>query len=106
MMTKPRDPTYYFNRMAGAWVIPDDWQMKLKKGDYYEIESECAPTIYGEILESFREMGFYRVQAYSTRCLGGEKGKLLIVVPTRPLTRQEFEEARARHWKTVEGEVQ
>lgn len=105
-MTKSRSQTSYYNDLTGALVYPYDWQLKLKKGSYFRIVSEHIPTIYCEVIEPFREIGYYRVMAYSEQCLGGEKGIFPIVVPTRILTQQEFEEARARRWKTVEGEVQ
>lgn len=106
MMKKPRSQTSYYNRMTGAHVYPYDWQLKLQKGCYFRIVSEYIPTIYGVILEPLREKGFFVVRAYSERCLGGNKAILCVVEPTRILTEQEFEEAKARHWKTVEGEVQ
>ena len=106
MMTKPRSQTSYYNRMTGAQVYPYDWQLKLQKGSYYRIISEYIPTIYGVILESLREPGYFLVRAYSEWCLGGNKAIMCVVEPTRILTEREFEEARARHWKTVEGEVQ
>ncbi len=106
MMTKPRSQTYYHNFLTGALVTPYDWQTKIKKGDYYEIESECIPTIYGVILEPLREIGYYRVRAYSTWCLGGQEGKICIVEPTRILTQQEFEFARTRRWKVEEQIVE
>jgi hypothetical protein len=102
MMTKPRSQTYYYNALTGAQVTPDGWQTKIKKGDHYEIVTECFPTIYGVILEPFREIGYYRVRAYSEWCLDGQEGTLCIVEPTRILTRQEFEQAQIRHWKTEE----
>jgi hypothetical protein len=101
-MAKPRNQTYYYNALTGASVIPDDWQTKIKKGDYYEIVSECIPTIYGVILEPFREIGYYHVRAYSEWCPNGQEGHLCIVEPTRILTRQEFDYARSQHWKTEE----
>ena len=33
-MTKKTDEIYYYNTLTGAEVIPDDWQMKIRKGDY------------------------------------------------------------------------
>ena len=101
-MTKPRNQTYYYNILMGAHVTPDDWQTKIKKGNYYEIVTECFPTIYGEVLEPFREKGYYHVRAYSEWCPDGQGGMLCIVDPTRILTREEFEYARTRHWKTEE----
>ena len=105
-MMKPRSQTSYYNFFTGARVYPYDWQLKLQKGSYFRIVSEHIPTIYCVIIEPLREIGYYRVLAYSERCLDGEKGIFPIVVPTRILTRQEFEEARAQRWKTVEDEVQ
>ena len=69
-MMKPRNRTYYYNALTGAQVTPDEWQAKIKKGDHYEIVTECFPTIYGEILEPFREKGYYHVRAYSEWCPG------------------------------------
>ncbi len=106
MMTKPRSQTAYYNHYTGALVYPYDWQLKIQKGDYFRIVSEYYPTVYGEILDPLREIGYYRVRVYSEWCLDGEEGTLRIVEPTRILTQQEFEEARALRWKTVEGEVQ
>ena len=104
-MTKRRSQTFY-NPMVGAEVIPDDWQAKIKKGDYYEIVSENLPTIYGVLLEPFREKGYYHVRAYSAWCPCGEEGMLCIVEPTRILTRQEFEYARTRRWKVEEEAIE
>lgn len=106
MMTNARGQTPYYNALTGAQVTPDTWQLKIKKGDYYEIESECFPTIYGEILEPFREIGYYRVRAYSAWCPGGQEGTLCIVEPTRILAQAEFEAARMRGWEPLEDEVQ
>jgi hypothetical protein len=106
MMTKPRTQPSYHNYYTGVRVHPYKWQLKLQKGCYYRIVTECNPTVYGEILEALREVGYYHVRAYSEWCLDGEEGPLRIVEPTRILTQKEFEEARARRWKTVEGEVQ
>jgi len=106
MMTKPRSQTAYHNYYTGARVYPYDWQLKLQKGCYYRIVTECNPTVYGEILETLQENGFFLVLAYSESLPDGHKVVQCIVEPTRILTQQEFEEARARRWKTVEGEVQ
>jgi len=106
MMANPRNQTYYYNQLVRVEMTPEDWQTKIRKGDYYEIASECIsdciPKIYGVILEPFREIGFYRVWAYSAWCPGGEEGTLCIVEPTRILTRQEFEYARTRSWQIEE----
>ncbi len=106
MMAKPRNETYYFNQLLKVEMPPDDWQTKIRKGDYYEIASECfsacIPTLYGEVLEPFREIGFYHTRVYSAWCLGGEDGVVCIVEPTRMLTREEFEYARTRRWQIEE----
>ena len=105
-MAKPRNEIYYYNCLTGAEVFPDDWQAKIKKGNHYEIVSENFPTIYGVILEPFREIGYYRVQSYSAWCVEGELGTVCIVEPTRLLTREEFEYARTQRWNLVEVEVE
>lgn len=108
-MTKKTVQTYY-NFLTGARVTPDDWQMKIKKGNYYEIVTENLPIIYGVILEAVREKGYFRVRAYSAWCPYGQEGSLCVVEPTRILTRQEFERARAQRWKveeeTAEADIQ
>ena len=108
MMIKKTDQTYYYNALTGARVAPYDWQMKIKKGDYYEIESAsfAYPDIYGVILETMEKKGYFRVQAYSAWCIGGQKGVLCVVEPTRLLTLQEFEKARDLRWKVVEENVE
>ncbi|MCL4272057.1 MAG: hypothetical protein KJZ72_21045 [Anaerolineales bacterium] len=106
MMTKPASQISYHNYYTGARVYPYDWQLKLQKGSYFRIVTEYYPTVYGVILETLSEKGYFRVQAYSERIPYGHKAILCIVEPTRILTQQEFEEARTRHWNTVEGEVQ
>jgi len=103
---KKKNKRTYYNVLTGAQVYPYDWQLKLQKGSYYEIVSECFPTIYGFIFEPFREKGYFHVRAYSEWCPGGQEGTLCVVEPTRILTRQEFEAARARCGKTLEIEVQ
>jgi hypothetical protein len=105
-MAKSRSQICYYNRLTGAEVYPYGWQLKIKKGDFFEIISECIPTIYGVILEPFREKGCYRVRAYSAQCPVGEEGALRIVEPTGILTKRQFEEARARNWMPDERNVQ
>lgn len=100
-MAKKTDQTYY-NFLTGAQVAPYDWQTKIRKGDYYEIVTENLPVIYGVILEASHTTGYFRVRAYSTWCLCGQNGIMCVVDPTRMLTRQEFEYARAQHWKVEE----
>ncbi len=105
MMAKKTAQTYYDNALTGARVVPEDWQMKIKKGDCYEIASEPYPTIYGEILDAMDEKGRFPVQTYSALCPDGQQGILWVVEPTRILSREEFEYARAQSWKveTVEA---
>jgi len=105
-MTQPRSKTLYHNYYTGAQVYPYDWQLKIQNGDYFRVVTEYYPTVYGVILEPLREIGYYKVQAYSKRYPHGHKSVLCIVEPTCLLTEQEFEAARARRWKTVEGEIQ
>jgi hypothetical protein len=104
MMAKTRSQTSYHNFYTGARVYPYDWQMKLRKDDYFEIVSECIPTIYGQILEVSHKNGCFLARVFSIRCLLGEEGSFWIVEPTRILTLQEFEYARQKHWK-VEEEI-
>jgi len=104
MMTKPRSEISYHNFYTGARVYPYAWQMKIRKDDYFEIASECIPTIYGLILEVSHKNGSFLARVFSARCLHGEEGTFWIVEPTRILTKQEFEYARSQRWK-VEEEV-
>ncbi len=105
-MTKPKDKISYHNTYTGARVYPYDWQLKLQKGVYFRIVTEYYPTVYGVILESLQEKGYFLVQAYGERYPRGRKAVVCVVEPTRILTEEEFRAASARHWKTVEGEVQ
>ena len=90
----------YFNALTGAEVKPDEWQMKLRKGDFFEIDTgdQSFPPIYGKILDG-PEKGYFKVKAHSQWCPEGQEGLLCIVEPTRKLTKDEFESARARKWK-------
>jgi hypothetical protein len=106
MTTSTRGQTQYYNRMTGAWVYPYDWQLKLQKGDHYQIITEYFPVIYGLIIEALRNIGYYTAVGYSTLYPNGTEGILRIVEPTRLLTPKEFEAARARGWVPLEGEVQ
>jgi len=101
MMTKKTEQSYY-NFLTGAWVLPYDWQTKIRKDDYYEIVTENLPVIYGVILEASHKNGFVRVRAYSAWCPHGQEGTLCVVGPTRILTREEFEHARDQRWKVEE----
>jgi hypothetical protein len=99
--------TYYYNFLTGALVVPDHWQMKIRKGTYYEIVLESPyPMIYGVILDITQERGYFWVRAYSTWCPDGEEGMLCIVEPTRMLTKREFVRAQQRRWKTEEQSVE
>jgi len=92
----------FFNALTGAaQVAPAEWQLQLKPGDYYVIESfvSSLPAIYGQIIKPAEEKGFFRVKAYSAWCVEGEEGTLCIVEPTRKLTRAEFEAAQKRNWR-------
>ena len=105
MMAKNIDQTYY-NFLTGAWVLPYDWQEKIRKGDYYEIVTENLPVIYGMVLEASHKNGHFRVRAYSAWCLNGQEGTMCVVEPTRILTLQEFEYARQKRWKVEEETVE
>ena len=86
-MAKNIDQTYY-NFLTGAWVLPYDWQEKIRKGDYYEIVTENLPVIYGVVLEASHKNGYFRVRAYSAWCLNGQEGTMCVVEPTRILTKR------------------
>ena len=43
-MAKNIDQTYY-NFLTGAWVLPYDWQEKIRKGNYYETVSYTHLTL-------------------------------------------------------------
>ena len=107
MMTNQAFQTYYYNALTGAQVAPDAWQMRIRKGDYYEIVLESPfPIIYGVILEAAPEKGYFRARGYSEWCPDGNEGMLCVVEPTRKLTRREFERARTRRWKSDEQTTQ
>ena len=106
MMKNQGEQQRYYNFFTGAMVYPYDWQWKLRKGDYFRILSEHIVAVYGEVLETLPQKGYFRVKAYSVRIPNGHKAVLCVVDPTRILTRQEFEEAKARGWRPREDEVQ
>ncbi|MCJ7432251.1 MAG: hypothetical protein MUO77_02050, partial [Anaerolineales bacterium] len=58
--------------------------------------------IYGEILGAALEKGYFHARAYSVWFPKGNEGMVCVVEPTRILTRQEFEHARTRRWKSDE----
>jgi hypothetical protein len=102
----------FTNILTGETVTPEDWQLALKPGDYYTIESPTLavagqrvgpptgpPTVYGRIEnDEDCEPGFFWVQAYSQWCPEGEFGLMNICDPSRTLTEAEFEQARAEGW--------
>jgi len=91
-------------------VEAQDWQLALKPGDCYVNESPVAgiihndgrreqlrnmPKIYCLVLSEAREVGpgFLWVRAFSAFEPGGERGLNCIVDATRPITREEFQQA-------------
>jgi hypothetical protein len=98
------------NMMTGEEVEALPWQMALKPGDCYVNESPIAgiitvdgateqfkdlPKIYCQVLSEARDVGpgFLWVRAYSEFEPGGERGLNCIVDGTRPITREEFDQA-------------
>ena len=64
----------FFNQITGEHVIPADWQLQLKPGDYFIVEQPIMGII-------------------------GEQGRQCIMDATRQITKEEFEQARKRDWK-------
>lgn len=94
--------------LTGQEVEATTWQMALKAGDYYCIEGELMPTVYGHIITNEAEEGeppyrpgFFLVRGYSEWCPQGELGMFCIVDATRPLSPEEFAQARANGWTGV-----
>lgn len=91
-----------FDTVTGEQVEAQPWQRALTPGDCYLLEvSDPATKIYCQVLSRARDVGegFLWVMAYSEQLPGGERGIHCIVDGTRPITLQEFEEARGRGWK-------
>lgn len=105
---------------TGQWIEPEEWQANLRVGDYYRIDQPVAmlaptgnpreiqrkfqvPTVYGR-LESAEGCppGYFYARGYSQWCPTGEIGLVCIVEPTRQLTQEEFEQARAAGWPVKE----
>jgi hypothetical protein len=105
-MMKNQGEQRYYNTFTGAMAHPYDWQWKLRKGSYFRILSEYIVAVYGQVLETLPQKGYFRVMAYSAVIPVGHKSVLCVVEPTRLLTRREFEEAKARGWRPREDEVQ
>jgi hypothetical protein len=92
----------YFTSITGEQVEAQPWQRALMPGDCYLLDySNPATTIYCQVLSRAAEVGegFLWVMAYSERLPGGERGVNCIVDGTRPITPQEFEQARERGWQ-------
>lgn len=89
----------FTNIMTGEKVTPKDWQLELKKGDYYIIETEC--TIYGQILKpkGKKSTGMFWVKAWSVYCPEGEVGLMNICDPTEKITKEDFDTAKQRNWR-------
>jgi hypothetical protein len=85
------------NMITLELVEAQDWQMALKPGDCYvnELPIECLPKIYCQVLSEARDVGpgFFWVRAYSVLDPKGERGLNCIVDGTRPITRDEFDQA-------------
>ena len=104
----------FYNMITDQIVSPHYWQMELKPGDFYVIESPLIGVqlpdlidvqtlvnvlIYGQILDARNcEPGFFNVIAYSAMCPNGEEGELCILDITRVINRDEFEMARREGW--------
>lgn len=92
----------FFNMTTGEQVEAQPWQRALLPGDCYVFEwLEPMTHIYCQVLSRALEVGegFLWVMAYSERLPGGERGVNCIVDGTRPISKEEFEQARARGWK-------
>lgn len=104
---------------TGQWIEPEAWQADLQVGDHYYIEQPQAmllstnnpdefqskyqtPPVYGRI-ESAENCptGYFYVEGFSQWCPEGEHGLMCIVEPSRKLTPEEFERARAAGWPTI-----
>jgi hypothetical protein len=102
----------FYNFVTGQTVTAQPWQLELKPGDYYCIETPGAafidevgvqdlgdvPTVYGRIERADDEESFFLVRAYSQACPDGETGLMSACEPTRKLTEAEFEAARLAGW--------
>lgn len=94
-----------FQTVTLEWVEAHAWQMALQPGDCYVSEPSAAlrasdqpsalPKIYCMVLSRALEVGdgFLWVMAYSEQLPDGERGLNCIVDGTRPITREEFEQA-------------
>ncbi len=98
------------NMITGEDVEPQPWQMALEPGDCYVNESPIAgivtidgatkqftdlPEIYCLVLSHARDVGpgFLWMRAFSVFEPGGERGLNCIVDGTRPISREEFDQA-------------
>lgn len=103
------------NMLTGKWKEAEAWQEALKPGDYFVNEQPIAgiipeqgqitmfnglPTIYAKIERLLRTPGMLWCTAYSEWEPRGEQGTQCIVDATRQITKEEFEEAQARGFKS------
>ena len=100
----------YQNMITGNDVEAQPWQLALKPGDCYVNEQPIdvavtidgnmqeftsLPKIYCQVLSEARDVGpgFFWVRAFSIFEPAGERGLNCIVDGTRPITRDEFDQA-------------
>ena len=84
------------NMTTGEEVEPQPWQRALMPSDCYVVDWPNPETrIFCQVLSRAREVGdgFLWVMAYSEQLPGGERGVNCIVDGTRPISRDEFDQA-------------
>jgi hypothetical protein len=105
MQPSTKTKKLYYNSLTGFNIAPEDWQERLKAGDFFElepIEGAAYPTIYGEILQGIGN-GYFKAVSFSKWCPSGQVGKVCLVEPTRQISKEEFEAARTAQWEEPDG---
>ncbi len=75
-----------------------DWQAKIKVGDYFRQETDYGFEIYGEVLEECEaeHLKYYRFcYCFSVACPLGEKGDVHVCQITEVISREDYEAIKA-----------
>ena len=81
-----------------------DWQKRIRKGDYFVSNSGYDFPIFGEVLDDYRDkdpaIQYYRFcDCYSIACPEGEKGDIHISTIQFLISQDVFEFYRKKGWQ-------
>ncbi len=87
---------------SDAHVQP--WQEAIRAHDYFRHDSGCGFPIYCRVMEEEEERPSYLRHfrfccCYSVACPDGELGDVHVALGEAALSREQFDEAKARGWR-------